>query len=212
MARETKIDKARTAILIIDMQNDLVKDDKGPYRAICELVKEGKVIENISQVVAAARRCGLPIFFVKMLRRADSADVFMGQITDFVLEGVSPPMAERAKAIIENTPGSDFAPGLEPQAGDYIIEKRRSSSFCGTDLELLLRRRGIDTLILTGIATSACVESTAREAADRDFNTIVVSDSTADMTREAHDFSLRWTLRRIGRVRSTTEIVEALGS
>ncbi len=206
---ETKIDLKKTALLVIDMQNDLVKDKTGLFSGIYSMVQKNRVIENIAKVITAARNAGIPIVHVKTIHREDGADM-APTITDFMLEGLMPPPEEMPPRMVEGTVGADFIDELKPAPGDYVIEKRRSSAFYGTDLELILRTRGVDTLLVTGVVTSGCVENTVRSARDLDFHVIVLSDCCADMMEESHNYSMKNTFRRTGRVRTSDEVIAAM--
>jgi nicotinamidase-related amidase len=159
----------------------------------------------------------MPAFHVRMVRRIDRTDFWTGLVTDFMLEGLAPTTKQMSRHswCLENTPGADFVNELKPEPGEYIIEKRRTSAFYGTDLELLLRRRGIETLIFVGVITSGCVELSVRDARDRDFNVIVLSDCCADgytMTKEAHKHPMELTFRRLGRVRTSDEVINMMSA
>lgn len=109
------------------------------------------------------------------------------------------------------TPGfAVLAEGLAPQAGDLHITKRTWNCFHATELELQLRRRGVETVVLAGVATSIGVESTARGAFDRDFDVVLAADAVTDPVAAAHDHSLRYVYPRLGRVRESGAILEAL--
>ena len=112
-----------------------------------------------------------------------------------------------------STPPSDwanFVPEIGPKPGDYIITKRNWGAFYGTELELQLRRRGIDTIVLMGISTNFGVESTARHAYEMGFNIIFVEDATASFSTESHNFPFNNIFPRIGLIRKTEDILNAL--
>jgi len=211
---KVEIESQITALLVIDMQNDLVKESgafaKMPGAEIWKMVKEDKVMENIGRVIEASRRAGIPIFHIKSVHRKDLADV-VEAITDRFLSGLMPPMKERPPMLIEGTWGSDFVDELKPESGDYIIEKRRGNAFYNTSLELLLRARGVRTLIVTGVITEGCVDATVHGARDRDFNAIVITDCVATMMREIQDFWLKNIFPRSAVTMTTDELIEALG-
>lgn len=144
---ETKIDVKKTALLVIDMQNDLIKATEEPFNSVTKMVESKGVINNTAKVIAAARQAGMPIIFIGHVNRKDNADVF-ATITDLMLQGLVPPL--RA-AMVEGTPGAYFVDELKPLPRDHIIWKRRSNAFYNSDLELMLRRQGIDTVIITGV-------------------------------------------------------------
>jgi len=202
--RETEIDLKTTALLVIDMQNDLVKAEGGFFAPLSQSVRSGGVIENIVRVVKAARGVGVPIFHVRTVHRRDGTDV-IPIITDFMLQGLVP--REMGGVMVEGTPGADFISELQPAAEDYVVVKRRGSAFFNTDLDLLLRARGLDTLLLVGVVTNSCVENTARDARQRDYHVLVLSDCCAAITAELHNWAMKSTFPSLGRVRTSDEIL-----
>lgn len=105
---------------------------------------------------------------------------------------------------------SEFVPELAPQTTDVVITKRQWGAFYGTELDLQLRRRGVDTIIMCGISTNVGVESTARDAYERGYNQVFVEDAMAARAAEEHVHTVRSLFPRIGRVRSTEEVLAAL--
>jgi nicotinamidase-related amidase len=105
---------------------------------------------------------------------------------------------------------AEFAPGIADLPADVVIAKRQWGAFHGTELDLQLRRRGIATVILAGVATNFGVESTAREAWQNNYAVIVAEDACASVSAEHHAFSIGKILPRVARVRSTAEILAAL--
>jgi nicotinamidase-related amidase len=103
-----------------------------------------------------------------------------------------------------------FADEAQVQATDHVVTKRQWGAFYGTELEQLLRRRGIKTIIMSGIATNYGVESTARAAFDRGFELIFAEDAMSSVSADAHHFSCQNVFRNMGRVRSTRELIDAL--
>ena len=105
---------------------------------------------------------------------------------------------------------SELVPELERAPGDLVILKRQWGAFYGTDLDLQLRRRGLTTLVLCGIATEYGVESTARDAFERGYEQVFVSDAMSALSAEAHKHCLTRIFARMGRVRDTAAVVAAL--
>ncbi len=110
------------------------------------------------------------------------------------------------------TPGADLAPPLRAEAGEVVVVKHRVSAFAGTDLDMILRARGVDTLVLSGIATSGVVLSTIRHAADADYRVVVVEDACADRDDEVHRVLTGKVFPRQATVTTTAELVAALGA
>ncbi len=107
---------------------------------------------------------------------------------------------------------SELIPEVDQQPGDVVILKRQWGAFYGTDLDLQLRRRGLATIVMCGIATEIGVESTARDAYERGYELIFASDAMTGSTAEGHANSIERIFPRMGRVRTTAEILAALGS
>ena len=203
---ETKIDIKKTALLVIDMQNDLVKVKEAPFNEVTKMVKSKGAISNIAKVIAAARQVAMPIIFTNHVHRKDSADV-VPTITDLMLQGLAPPPRE---AMVEGTSGVNIVDELRPAPGDHIIWKRRSNAFYNSDLELMLRSRGIDTLIITGVVTDGCVANTVRGARERDLHVIVLSDCCATMMSEDDEYFIKTVFPKAGRVRTSDEMVTVI--
>jgi nicotinamidase-related amidase len=154
----------RTALLNIDMQNCFVHGS--PIAAPEGLV----ILERVNRLAAACRQAGILVIHASIVVRPDGSN--LGVLAEF-----SPPVRE---GILNK--GSESAAlhnGLVIDPCDVLLEKPRFGAFHGTDLELILRSRGIDTLIISGVATNVCCETTAREAAVRDFHVFFLSDGTA---------------------------------
>ena len=123
---ETKFDPEKTALLVIDMQNDLTKVGPDFFAPLYEMVKSNRVIENFTKMVKGARDRRLPIVHIRTVHRQDNADV-VPTVTDFMLQGMAP--SQMPPILVEGTPGADFIDELQPAADDYAVAKRRSGAF-----------------------------------------------------------------------------------
>lgn len=112
--------------------------------------------------------------------------------------------------IAEQPPGSGFVPEMEPQDGDVVVVKRTIGAFYGTDLAAQLRERGVDTVVMAGLATTMGVESTARAAADHGFHVVFAADAMSGMTTAEHEHALAVVLPRFGDVLDTQELLAQL--
>jgi len=166
-------DPERTALLVIDMQNDFLLHD-APVPAPGGL----DLVPVISGVAEACRRAGYPVVFTQEMHRADLSD--FGIELDF-----EPPHC------LEGTGGMQVVTGLEPHPGDILIRrKRRYDAFLGTDLDLALRSRGVENLLVTGVCTDICVISTVHHARNLDYRCVVLRDAVAGTSPERHEAAL----------------------
>ncbi|MDB5055258.1 MAG: isochorismatase hydrolase [Bacilli bacterium] len=158
----------KTALLIMDMQNGIVS----------RFAEKGEVLLPFQKAVEAARRHTIPVIFVRVAFRKGYPDVSPRNKSFSAISGFGGmTVSDTATQIHES---------FQPQLDEPVVTKLRVSAFAGSDLEVILRSRQIDTLILSGIATSGVVLSTLREAADRDFAITVLSDACLDADPEVH--------------------------
>ncbi len=203
---ETKIDVKKTAMLVIDMQNDLIKAKEEPFNGVTKMVESKGAISNTAKVIAVARQVVIPVIFIGHVHRKDNADV-VPTITDLMLQRLAP---SPRVVMVEGTTGAQVVDELKPAPGDHIIWKRRSNAFYNTDLETVLRSRGIDTVIVTGVVTNACVANTVRGAQERDLRVIVLSDCCAATMAEDDEYFIKKVFPRAGRVRTSDEMVAVI--
>lgn len=198
-----KINKTKTALLVMDFQNDLV-DPTGKFAASGgpAQVQEKKVLESTAKAIAAARNKGVLVIHIAVAYRKGYPEV---NATAPLFAGV-----QESEALIEGTWGADFHPTVKPQDGGIVVIKRGVSAFASTDLDLVLRGKGVDTVVLTGFATNFVVEGTAREAVDRGYAVIVLKDCCASFSEEMHAFTLEKVLPQLATVNTTEDFVQAL--
>ena len=203
---ETKIDVGKTALLIIDMQNDLIKAKQAPYDAITSVLQTKGGIAKTAKVMAAARQASMSVIYTTHVREEDDSAV-VPAITDLILHGITP---QHEKVLIEGTFGVQIVDELRPVSGERVIQKHRCDAFYKSDLELILRSLGVDTLIIVGVATDGCVADTVGGARERDFNVIVLSDCCATTLPRDDAYFLKKVFPKVGRVRTTDEILPVL--
>ena len=185
------IDKTKTAIVVIDLQKGITSRETQPYSA-------KTVIENTAQLLKVFRKNNMPVFLVRVASSPDQKDR-LNVITDTTWTGGQMP-----------ADWSELVPELSAQATDFVITKKQWGAFYGTELDLQLRRRKIDTIVLCGIATCMGVESTARFAYEYGYNQIFAEDAMSSMSKEEHEHTVTKIFPRIGLVRTTKEILEVL--
>jgi nicotinamidase-related amidase len=156
---------ARTALVNVDMQCCFVEGHRIS-------VPDGlAVLERVNRVAAACRKAGMLVVHTSNVYRPDGSNV--GIVKEF------DPVSIKSGILNKGTAGAALHPGLDVEDGDVLLDKPRFGAFHMTDLELILRAQGIDSIIVSGLATNICCESTAREAAVRNFRVFFLSDGTA---------------------------------
>ena len=185
-----ELEPKSTALILIDLQQGIVGRETAPHSA-ADVVKRG------AQLAARCRAKGATVVYVNV----DIAKYLRLPTDKSMMDPNAPPPPPSA---------SELVPEAGFQAGDLKITKRQWGAFFGTDLEQQLRQRGIKTILLGGISTNYGVESTARAAAGLGFALIVVEDATASSSAELHRFPYEHIFPRLGRVRSTAEVLAAL--
>ena len=203
---EVEIDPEETALLLIDMQNDVLHE-KGKFAAsgigVWKFAKEAGTIPNTRKMIEIARKNGIPVIYVKIVFRPDYADMGLVQFSPCTLYK----MIKEGEVFKEGTWGAEYVDELKPEAGDYVVVKRRMNAFYNTDLETLLRGLWRTTLIICGVVTNFCVEATVRGAVDRDFDAIVLEDCTASESKEMQEFPMKAIFPMLGVVTTTEELV-----
>ena len=198
----TTIDLARTAVVVVDMQNDFGAEGGMFHRAGVDISSIHQAIVPTARVLAAARKSGVKIVYLKTEYRPDLSDLgpvgsrnWIAHKRVGVGERVTTPDGTEGHNLIRDTWNTQIVCELVPEPGDIVVSKHRFSGFYGTDLELILRGLGIEYLVFTGCTTSVCVESTMRDAMFRDFRCVLLADCTAEpigqgLSRSNHDASL----------------------
>lgn len=198
------IDRGSTALLVIDVANDCLHKD-GYFAKVfgAELGFIRSVIPPIQRLMKTARVAGIPVLHIQT--------VFSPDYADFGLPKRPPrPRAMELKYLVKGTWGGQNIDELPVEEGDYVIEAKCYDKFRYTPLELILRNKGIRTLIFTGVNSYLCVESTVRTAADLGFRILIANDATAGINREFHDAAIRELDCWFGEVTTTEEIIQLM--
>ena len=183
---EFKLEGKTTAIVLIDLQNGIVGMQTAPYAAT-DVVAKGAAL------TAAGRNVGATAVYVHV----DLANFVQLEVDKRLMDPNAPPPPS----------ATEFVPEAGLQSGDIVITKRSWCAFSRTNLEEQLRAKGIKTIVIGGIATNFGVESTARSAAGLGFNVVFAEDAMTTISADAQQFAIENVFPRLGRVRSTAEIL-----
>ncbi len=207
------VDLDRTALVIIDMQRDFL--EPGGFGAALgnDVSKLKAAVGPCKQVLAAARRLGMLVIHTREGHRPDLTDapphkVERGDPATRI--GAPGPMG---RILVRGEPGHDIIPELYPTASEPVIDKPGKGAFYQTDLDLMLRNCGIDTMLVCGVTTEVCVNTTVREANDRGYRCIVMSDCCASYFPQFHEMGLAMIKAQggiFGSVASSQSLLSAL--
>ena len=199
---EEKVDPQHAALLVVDVQNDFCHSDGVLGKRGRKLALTQRMVPRLLKFISQARRAGVPVIYIRQ------------SVTHWDMSPVRLEIRDRHNIPADESPcregtwGADFY-RVKPQPDDYVVNKHRYSAFIGTDLDLILRSRGIKTVIMTGVATNACVESTARDAFMKDYYVVFVGDCAATTNLRDHNATLRVVETFFGTVVNYREVVAA---
>jgi ureidoacrylate peracid hydrolase len=216
------INPLRSAVIVVDMQNDFGAEDGMFARAGIDISGIQAVISPTARVLTAARRAGVAVVYLKMGFRPDLSDAgapdapnWLKHLPFGVGNAITAPDGTASRILIRDTWNTDIVPELAPEPDDVVIYKHRFSGFYETELDAILKSRSIENLIFTGCTTSVCVESTVRDAMYRDYRCVLLEDCTAEpigasLSRSNHDASLLLIEALFGSVSTSSSFISAL--
>lgn len=189
-----RLNVERSALMVIDMQ-EFFLDPQSPSFTCGGIA----ILPNVIRLLGAFRQADLPVIYTRHVHRADGSDAgIMGWWWDGMC--------------IEGSPESEIHSEIVPQSGEQVILKRRYSSFYNTDLDTVLRGFKVEDLVITGLMTNLCCETTARDAYMRDYRVLIPADATGSVCEEMHVASLLNLAFGFAYVTKTAEIVSQLNS
>jgi gluconolactonase len=200
-----RLDPSRCALIIQDMQNDVVMEggafaDSGSPQHC----REQNAIENARRLAQQCRAIGVPVIHVWF--EVDNGGRGM-TLNAPLFEGTM-----QSNALVKGSWGAQPVPGLEAKAGDHIVSKSRMSAWEGTSLETILKAEGRDTIIETGAWTNMSIEHTARTGADKGYLMIIPEDACSTMNADWHRASIDYAMQNVAAVTTTDEVLKALGA
>ncbi len=190
---DLKLDSNKTALVVIDVQKGIFALDRK-----LEPNTVSQVVANVSKLVTKFRGAGMPVFLIHVTS-IDGRDMLHPVADQQSPWGSAPRPAD----------WSDFVEEIKPTGKDIVIVKRQWGAFYGTELDLQLRRRRIETIVLCGVSTNIGVETTARDAYQRGYNQVFATDAMAANSEDEHEATLKYIFPRIGLLRTTDEILKA---
>lgn len=184
-----KVGPEHAAVLVVDVQNDFCAPGGAMHAEGRDLSMVQAMLPRLAWLLEAARGAGTPVVWIR--------NVYTAQPNWYLSEVWLEQAARRRRGLYVERPvcqagewNGDFYQ-VRPRPDEAIVTKHRYGAFEGTDLDLVLRSRGVRTVIMTGVATNVCVETTARQAFLKDYYVVFVSDCTATYSRADHDATLR---------------------
>jgi ureidoacrylate peracid hydrolase len=217
------IDIKKTAVIVIDMQNDFAAKSGAADLAGIDISGNRTAIAPIARVLASTRQAGIKIIYLKMAFRPDLSDFGapdspnrLKHLPFNVGKSIHAPDGRESRILIRDTWNTDIVDELKPQADDFTIYKHRFSGFYQTNLDSTLKELGIQYLLITGCTTSICVESTVRDAMFRDYSCVLLEDCMNQPTPphglpgNNHDASLVLAAFTFGWVSKSEQLMAAL--
>lgn len=204
--KDERLDPSRTCLLLFDLLEGHVDKDAGTR------ARFAPVIANAAALAAAARSVGAMVAYAHADHRADrGTSARTLRDTNNRLQPLRPgDLKSHEPLITGGTPAAQVVRELKPAPGDYLVPKHRWSAFHGTYLDLALRARGANTIVLCGGSTDVGVASTAFAARDLDYSLVIVSDACTSPEEDNHAQLMRRIFPRMARVRVTAEVVAML--
>jgi ureidoacrylate peracid hydrolase len=188
------IDPKTTALLLIEYQNDFMSEGGALHAGVKAVMESTNMLANTIEVVSKARTAGVTVMFAPISFAAGYREITPEPYG--ILKGVVD-----ANAFLRGTWGAEIVRSLSPEAEDIVIEgKRGLDTFASTNLDFILRSRGIKTLVVAGFLTNCCVESTARTGYERGFSIVALSDCTATLSEEEQRFTFAKNLPMFARL------------
>ena len=202
----------RSALIIVDMQNDFVHSNGGfahlarehPDKRIDMPFLMG-TIPQVKRLAEAFRRAGRPVVYVTQVLRPDYSDAAFPfwRATKGATTG-------NRTFIVEGSWGALIVDELKPGPGDHVVVKKGFGGFANTPLDTILRNLGVNTCVVVGVTTCVCVSTTIRQGLEYNYRMIIVSDAVAEVHRDTHDAELKTMSRMFADVRNTDEVIALL--
>ena len=203
----------KSALLVVDMQNDFVHSEGGFGHFARETPEAGidmpflmSTIPSVQRLAEAFRTAGRPVVYIAHVVKADYSDAQFPYWRIGLRPGAS------RTFIVEGTWGAQVIDALQPRTGEHLVIKKGFGGFANTQLDTVLRAMGVTTCIVAGVTTCVCVSSTVRGGVEHNYRMILVKDAVAEINRQTHEAELQTMARIFADVRTTDEVVAMLAN
>lgn len=186
---EELLDPATTALVVIDMQKGAVSHGGAIGDSGHDLSMMPRVADQCGRAIRAARANGVPIFHIRVENLPDGKSSPAAWLRALYTAANGRPI-DLGRLSVKGDPATDFCEQCEPEGDEIVITKRRPSAFVSTELELLLRSQGIESVALVGVSTGGCVEATLRDAVHNDFYAVLIDDAVGAYDEAVHEAAL----------------------
>lgn len=198
------LDPKKTALVLIEYQNDFTSEGGALHGGVKDVMASTNMMDNTKQAVARARDHGVTIVYAPITFQPGYYEI--SEHPYGILKGVVD-----SNAFVKGTWGAEIVDDLAPQPGDIVVEgKRGLDTFASTNLDFILRSRGVENMVLGGFLTNCCVESTMRTGYERGFNVVTLTDCTACLSEEEQRVATEKTYPMFSRPMSFNEFLAAL--
>ena len=200
------LDPSKTALVLIEYQNEFTSPGGVLHTAVSDVMKANDMLAKTVKLVDAARKKGVTIMHAPITFAPGYGE--LGRHPYGILKGVVD-----GKAFVKNTWGAAIVDALSPAEGDILIEgKRGLDTFASTNIDFILRSKGIETVVLGGFLTNCCVESTMRTAYEHGFQVITVTDCVAGTSIAEHENAIKYDYPMFSRPMTSSEVIAQLGN
>jgi biuret amidohydrolase len=196
-----ELNPSSTAVIAVHMQKDIVTADGALGGFFAAQAAERDVVGVTGKLLDAARAAGATVIYTRV--------AWLPGYPDLVANSPLLAMTMQAQALIDGTGNAEIVPQLTPHGGDVVLTHKRVGGFSASQLDVILRSRGVDTIVFAGVATNASVEGTSRQASDLGYRTIIAADACSAADPGAHDAAIA-SLGLLAEITSTAEIIDAL--
>ncbi len=201
---EMELTRERTALVVIDMQRAFLEDEGSLAKAGIDITGLKAALEGCKRLLASARQAGVPVIHTRYVYRPDYADG--GILVNYIM-----PQLREVDSLAAGTPDIEIVDELAPVDGETVIDKNRPSAFYATNIEPLLNGLGVDSLVVCGVTTNICVETTVRDASQRDYKVFVPKDATGELEQLRYDGALAGMAWVFAKIVDTDDVISVWG-